>query len=65
MWPFDMKAHDMKSEIVFTGLCIGVCTLNEHLICYGCGRTSKEIEDSGDIRSLPIVVRKNTPSGCD
>ena len=46
MWPFDMKAHDMKSEIVFTGLCIGVCTLNEHLICYGCGRTSKEIEDS-------------------
>jgi hypothetical protein len=41
-------------------ICIGVCTLNEHLICYGCGRTNKEIEDSGDIRSLPIVIRKRT-----
>jgi hypothetical protein len=51
----------IKYEIVPTGICIGVCTLNEHLICYGCGRTMQEIEASGDIRSLPIVVRKNNP----
>ena len=38
--------------------CIGVCTLNEHLICNGCGRTIQEIEDAaGGKRSLPIVPK--------
>ena len=41
--------------------CIGVCKLNEHLICYGCGRTSEEIRKAGEKRSLPIVVNKLYP----
>ena len=36
--------------------CIGVCTLNQYLICNGCGRTIQEIENAGDKRSLPIVI---------
>ena len=36
--------------------CVGVCILNEHLTCIGCGRTMQEIDDSGDRRSLPIVI---------
>ena len=36
--------------------CVGVCILNEHLTCIGCGRTMREIDDSGDRRSLPIVI---------
>ena len=43
--------------------CIGVCTLNQHLICNGCGRTIQEIENAGDKRSLPIVLaERNTHS---
>ena len=37
--------------------CIGVCKLNEHLICYGCGRTVEEIRKAGEKRSLPIVIQ--------
>ena len=43
--------------------CIGVCTLNQHLIGNGCGRTIQEIENFGDKRSLPIVLaERNTHS---
>ena len=41
--------------------CIGVCKLNEHLICYGCGRTSEEIRKAGEKRSLPIVIQDHYP----
>ena len=39
--------------------CVGVCKLNEHLICYGCGRTIDQIQKSGERRSLPIVVKEH------
>ena len=41
--------------------CIGICTLNEHLICNGCGRTIREIESIGQRRSLPIVLSEDFP----
>jgi predicted Fe-S protein YdhL (DUF1289 family) len=27
--------------------CIGICALNQHLICTGCNRTLKQIENEG------------------
>ena len=45
--------------------CIGVCKLNEYLICHGCGRSIDQIQKDGEKRSLPIVIspvhRKETP----
>ena len=41
--------------------CIGVCKLNEHLICRGCGRTVEQIQKAGEKRSLPIVVNELYP----
>ncbi len=40
---------------------IGVCKLNEHLVCHGCGRTIEQIQKAGEKRSLPIVVNKLYP----
>ena len=41
--------------------CIGVCKLNQHLICRGCGRTVEQIQKAGEKRSLPIVVDELYP----
>ena len=59
------RKRDRESEIHRNAMmghtdteCIGICTLNEHLICNGCGRTMHEIETAGGRRSLPIVIHQ-------
>ena len=47
-----MKTSDQDQAIVSP--CIRLCTLNEHDVCLGCGRTMQEI---CDWRAMDPVVR--------